>query len=860
MLKHIFKLLKHRFYAFYKLDLCLSILFMKQFLLLIFFIFSINLVHAQRPKKQNASEIYEAIKKANFLGSVLYLAAHPDDENTRLISYFSNNVKARTAYLSLTRGDGGQNLIGPELREALGLIRTQELLAARRTDGGEQFFTRANDFGYSKHPDETLAIWNKEEVLKDVVSIIRKFKPDIIINRFDHNSAGKTHGHHTSSAMLSLEAFDLINDKNFKSHGLYSSWQAKRLFFNTSWWFYGSKENFEKADKSKMLTIDTGIYFPSSGLSNNEIAALSRSQHQSQGFGSLGSRGSQKEYIEFIKGDFPKNNNLFNGIDTSWNRVKGGKQIGKLLEKIIQNYDFKNPSASVTDLLKAHQLIQNIDDSHWKNIKSKEIKNIITASLGLFIEAVAEESNATPNATVKIKIEAINRSDISVVITNITNLNNSVYSEKITLKNNEPFNISKEITSTDSFTTPYWLNQKGSLGMYAVKNKALIGNPETPKNNTIQFNLRIGDIPISITKNVIYKYRDPVKGEIYQPFEILPLVTSNMEDKVLIFSDATSKIIPVKVKANIADFKGVVSLVIPNNWQVNPKEINIEINQKGGEKTVEFTLTPPKNQSEGKLQSVVKRNGKSFTKELVDIDYNHIPRQSILLPSESKIVRLNIAKKGQVVAYIQGAGDKVPTSLRQIGYSVIELKEEDITFEKLQNFDAVILGIRAYNVNKRTKFYQKELHKYAENGGTLIVQYNTKHRVKVDQVAPYKLKLSRDRVVDENAKVTLINTDNEVLNYPNKITDADFENWVQERGLYFPNEWSEEFTPLLAMHDKGETDKKGSLLVAKYGKGHFIYTGLSFFRELPAGVPGAYKLFANMISVGKNDLEKKIKN
>ena len=298
---------------------------------------------SQKPIKQNTSEIYESVKKLNFLGSVLYVAAHPDDENTRLISYFSNHVKARTGYLSMTRGDGGQNLIGPEIRELLGVIRTQELLAARRVDGGEQFFTRANDFGYSKHPDETLVVWNKDEVLKDVVSRIRKFKPDIIINRFDHRTPGSNHGHHTSSAMLSLEAFDLANDKNYKTHkGSTDLWQPKRIFFNTSWWFYGSQKKFAEADKSKMLNFDIGLFSPSSGLSNNEVASIASSQHLSQGFGRRTTRGSEKEYVEFLKGDFPKDKtNIFEGIDTSWNRVKGGKAIGEILRSVEQNFILK---------------------------------------------------------------------------------------------------------------------------------------------------------------------------------------------------------------------------------------------------------------------------------------------------------------------------------------------------------------------------------------------------------------------------------------------------------------------------------------------------------------------------------------
>ena len=342
----------------------------KIFSVLFISIFSIFLSFAQAPLKPTSGDIYESIKKLNFLGSVLYLAAHPDDENTRLISYFANDVKARTAYLSITRGDGGQNLVGPELRELLGVIRTEELLAARRIDGGEQFFTRANDFGYSNHPNETLEIWNKEEVLKDVVAVIRKFKPDVIVNRFNANTPGSTHGHHTSSAMLSVEAFDLAFDDTYKTHLKNDkSWKPKRLFFNTSWWFYGSEENFNKADKTNLLSVEVGSYFQNKGLSNGEIASLSRSQHQSQGFGSTGSRGSQTEYLEFLKGDFPVNKTIFDGIDTSWNRVEGGKAIGKLIQKVESEFNFKNPSASISTLVETYKLIQNLKDEHWKAIK-----------------------------------------------------------------------------------------------------------------------------------------------------------------------------------------------------------------------------------------------------------------------------------------------------------------------------------------------------------------------------------------------------------------------------------------------------------------------------------------------------------
>ncbi len=816
--------------------------------------------NAQQPKKQNASEIYESIQKLNFLGSVLYVAAHPDDENTRLISYFSNHVKARTAYLSLTRGDGGQNLIGPELRELLGVIRTQELLAARRVDGGEQFFSRANDFGFSKHPDETHAVWDKKEVLKDVVSVIRKFKPDIIVNRFDHNSAGRTHGHHTSSAMLSLEAFDLAADKNYQSH-FGDLWQPRRIFFNTHWWFYGSREKFEEVDKSDMLKFDTGVYYPFKGLSNNEVASLASSQHLCQGFGRLTTRGSQDEYIKLLKGDMPKGkNNAFEGIDTSWNRVVGGQEIGKILNTIEAQFNFRNPGSHIPDLLKAYELIKQLKDDHWRTIKLEQIEELISSVLGLYLEVSATHSSTNPGALAEINIEALNRSDIQFALKSMS-YDGTIFALDKELLNNQKFTLKKTIAIDDNttVTAPYWLLENGSLGMFSVENASLIGTPES-RPLEMKFSVEVNDTDIDLYRPIIRRYARPDKGELYEPFQVLPLVTSSITEKVVIFDDYSPKQVKVKVRANAPNLTGEISLSHPNGWSVSPQSIPVTIAQKGGEITVSFTVEPPKEQSEGNLSATVLVNGKRYSKELKEISYDHIPKQSVLLPSTAKVVRLNLVKKGQRIGYIQGAGDQIPESLRQIGYTVIELDQADVTADNLQGFDAVILGIRAYNVNERAKYYQKDLHDYVANGGTLLVQYNTSRRQVVDQVAPFQLELSRDRVTDENSKVTILQPSHELMSYPNKITKKDFEGWVQERGLYFPNKWSSEFSAMLAMNDSGEDPKKGSLLVAQHGDGYFIYTGLSFFRELPAGVPGAYRLFTNLLSVGKNNATAPLKN
>ncbi len=835
----------------------------KPFLFLLGSILVLTATIAQAPKKYTSSESYHLLQKINFLGSALYIAAHPDDENTRLISYLSNKVNARTGYLSITRGDGGQNLIGTELRELLGVLRTQELLAARRVDGGVQFFTRANDFGYSKHPRETLRIWDKQAVLGDVVRIIREFRPDVIINRFDHRTPGSTHGHHTSSAMLSMEAFDLAGNAESYPDQLDSRqpWSPRRLFFNTSWWFYGSPENFEKANKDNMLKLDIGAYYPMLGISNNEIAAKASSQHLSQGFGRLSVRGSQPEYVELLKGDLPQNKeDLFEGIDTSWSRVSGGEAIGKILQSVEANFNFVDPAAHLPDLLQAYELIQQLEDDHWRTIKTGQLKELITAVSGLYLEATASNPLANPGSSVNLNIEALNRCTTNMNLVSVAVSDANSVSKNQELEYNEKVNFTMEasVSKSTSFTSPYWLSQKGSLGMYKVEDPSLIGKPETPRALVATFNLIIEGREISFNRAVVYRYSKPDKGELYQPFEILPQATARFEDKVLIFNNGESREVPVSIMAHKDNLEGEIELCTGDGWQVDQNKQKFSISKKGEEATLTFVLTPPENEDENYISPIIRINGSDLTYQLEVMPYPHIPTQSILMPAEAKVVRLNLEKAGRNIGYIQGAGDEVAKSLEEIGYTVQRIEPGMIQKLNLDAFDAIVVGIRAYNVSDELKLKQPLLLEYAKKGGTLILQYNTAGRRDrpFTELAPYPLTLSRDRVTDENSAVTLIAPDHPVLNFPNKINQKDFKGWVQERGLYFPNQWDNRFTPVLSMNDEGESPKNGSLLVAPYGKGHYIYTGLSFFRELPAGVPGAYKLFTNMLSLGKQKLDK----
>jgi len=810
---------------------------------------------AQAPAKLNSSEIFHELQKLNFLGSALYVAAHPDDENTRLISFLSNDIKARTAYLSLTRGDGGQNLVGPEIRELLGVIRSQELLAARRIDGGQQFFSRANDFGYSKNPDETLKIWDRDQVLSDVVRTLRKFKPDIVINRFNHRNPGTTHGHHTSSAMLSFEAFDLAGDATRfpETAQKYGTWQPRRLFFNTSWWFYGSREKFAEADKTNLLEVETGTYYPLLGQSNGEIAGLSRSMHKSQGFGSAGTRGSMTEWLEFLKGDFPDDKtDLFNGIDTSWSRVKGGDAIKDLLQPLEAEFDFKNPESMLPRLLQAYELVCQLEDLHWRSIKKPQLENLILQCAGVFVEASATTDAITKGDRYQVNFEAINRSGFPVVLQSLrTSDGVELIKQPVSLNENSRYNEQFELQSTHKgYSTPYWLNEQASLGMYQV-DEELIGLPETPAPESLTVTLQFGRSTIVLPRAVVYKYTGPVRGEVYRPFEVLPEATVRLDEKVLIFPDNKTRQIRVTVRAGRDDINGTVQINHPDGWQVQPEVQTFKLDNRGQEVSLLFDLSPPDQQSDGYIQPLVNLGNAFYDRELITIDYDHIPYQRVLLPARAKVARIAIEKKGNRIGYIPGAGDAIPQTLGYLGYEVTTLDPAQLTEAALSGLDAVVVGIRAFNTVPELRFKNDVLFDYAASGGVVVVQYNTSRGLKTDRLAPYKLELSRDRVTDEHSPVRLLDTGHPAFNKPNKITIADFDGWVQERGLYFPDNWDNAFKPLLALRDPGSPETTGSLLVARHGKGYYVYTGLSFFRELPAGVPGAYRLFVNLLSLGK---------
>jgi len=822
--------------------------------LLLFFVSMAHIGSAQQATQLSSAEIYEEIKKLNFFGSAMYVAAHPDDENTRLISYLSKGLHARTSYCSLTRGDGGQNLIGTEIRELLGVIRSQELQMARSVDGGQQFFTRANDFGYSKHPDETLRIWDKDKVLADLVYAIRYFRPDVIVNRFDHRTPGKTHGHHTSSAMLAVEAFEMAADPNAYPEQLeqVDTWQARRHFMNTSWWFYGSREKFAEADKTNFISVDAGGYFPTLGKSNNEFSALARSKHRSQGFGSAGSRGTYTEYLELIGGDLPEDkDNLFGGVETSWKRLEGGARILPLATAIETDFDFADPSSSIQSLLSLHDNLSNLKDSPLKKIKLKQITDLIIQCSGLWAEASIENQQVGIGDSLEVQVELTSRSDFEITVAEVSI--NSIPTTTISGAL-EPFTENKwyetfVVDKNSQFSNPYWLDETGALGVYKVDKMEDRILPQTPPAITVDFKINIEGSDIAFTREVIHKYVDPAVGEIRQPVAIVPAATMKFDKDLYLFADSAPQKIKVAVTAGKDNLKGDLLLRAPEGWSIMPATISVDIKDKGFEETYEFQLSSPNNVNQGKVKASLKSGSSVHNKSLTNISYDHIPLQTILSPAEAKVVKVPLNKGGSNIGYVMGAGDKMPESLENVGYQVDLLPVSDLNTMDLTQYDAIVIGIRAYNKIKNLKLYNDYLFGYAEQGGTLITQYNTSRRINFEDLSPYNIKLSRKRVTDELAEMRILDKNHKVFNHPNKINKSDFGGWVQERGLYFAEEWGEEFTPLLSSNDEGEEPLEGSLLVADHGEGHIVYTSISWFRQLPAGVPGAFRLFANLLAL-----------
>ena len=804
------------------------------------------------PEPMNASEIQLALQKLNVLGRVLYIAAHPDDENTNLMALWANGLLYETAYLSITRGDGGQNLIGSELGERLGVIRTEELLAARRIDHGKQFFSRGVDFGFSKAAEESLRIWNHDKILSDVVWVIRKFRPDVIVTRFSPEDK-LTHGHHTASAILAQEAFSAAADPNrFPEQLAFAKpWRATRLVWNTSPFFFRNRNL--PFDPTGLTVLEAGGYNPLLGRAYTEIAAASLSMHKSQGVGSPPRRGARKEYFKLLQGE-PMTSSLFEGVNTSWSRVPNSDSVAAEIRQIISKFNPADPAASLPQLLKLRQTLSGVKDELWIPQKKAEVNQIIAACLGLHVEASTANETFTPGQTATIKLEAINRSTVPVTLQEVQFPNTGVSMKiDLALPSNELVtkDLSCKIPEDTPYSQPYWLRKHRMPGSFDVDDQNLIGLPENPPAVPVEALLQVNGQELRYLLSTKYRTVDPVAGEVQRPLVIAPPVFAKLADSVFVFPTSQPKPISVRVTAATGPVKGELKLALPPGWELSPASVPIDLKGADAETVATFTVKPPDQNSEGVLRAIVSTGNHDYSFDRVRISYPHIGVQTLMPPAEAELVRADIRKKGDRIGYIPGAGDDVPESLRQIGYSVKILSEREITAKNLAQFSAVVLGIRTYNTRDGISNWLPELFAYVKDGGVVIVQYNTLADLKSNELGPYPLEISRDRVTDENAEVRVLAPNHPAMSTPNQITSKDFEGWVQERGLYFPNKWDPAWTPVLSCNDPKEKPLDGGLLIAKSGKGFFVYTSYSWFRQLPAGVPGAYRLFANMLSLGK---------
>ena len=797
--------------------------------------------------------ILQEMRSFSTMGSVLYIAAHPDDENTQAITYLARGRGYRTAYLSLTRGDGGQNLLGPQLHEQLGVARTQELLAARRLDGGRQYFTRAKDFGYSKDYRETERIWDRQAVLADIVRVIRGFRPDVIVTRFSPQP-GDTHGHHTASAVLALEAFNLAADPQAfpEQLGELTPWQPKRIFHNVG--PFGGARADAASNGTGVVQIDIGGNDPVQGESFASIAARSRAMHKTQGFDvDGGPRGGWRKTERFLPlGGEPATQDLLDGVDTTWSRVPGGAEIARLTDEAIARFNPEDPAASVPALLAIRRRVSVLPGDPVVSDKRQQLDRIIQACIGLRVQTVVAQSEAVPGETLKMRHTAVVRSRIPVRWTAVRYLSiPRTVTMVLALRANHP--VSRDTTqilpATTPVSQPYWLRKEGTAGLFHVDDPSLIGRPENPAAFPIDYVFEVGGQTLVIAGEPAAA--DPANEAMRRRLDVIPPVSLRFTSGVQLFAPGAARPVTVELTAARARAAGTVQLDAPAGWRVIPAAQPFRLAAAGERVRFTFSVTAPSELATAKLGASVTINGVRFNHQRVELRYDHIPFQLLQPAATLNAVSLDLAMRGGRVGYLAGAGDDVAGCLEQMGYAVTQLTGADLSQETLRPLDTVVIGIRAFNTRRDLAEHLPALFAYVEAGGNLIVQYNNSEGLAANWLMPFHLRISRARVTDEHAPVTFLAPDHPALTTPNHITEADFEGWVQERGLYFPDQWDGRFTAILASGDPGEPPLQGGLLVARHGKGHLVYTGLAWFRQLPEGVPGAYRLFANLVSLGK---------
>ncbi|MNU13717.1 Mycothiol S-conjugate amidase [compost metagenome] len=815
---------------------------------------------AQQVRPSKSSEIYRELKTLKHLPKVLYLAAHPDDENTGLLSWLINDQNVETGYLSLTRGDGGQNLLGTEQGAALGLIRTHELLEARKLDGAQQFFTRAIDFGFSKNTTDTFKQWDENNIIADVVWVIRKFRPDVIICRFPPTAAAG-HGQHAASAVVAEKAFKLAGDKTVFPNQLkyVNLWQPKRVLWNT--FRFGAVNTTSE----NQLKITVGQYDAQLGMGYGELAGLSRSLHKSQGAGTQSVAGIKTEYFSHVNGQ-PAKETFFDGVTKTWTS-QGNADIDQSLDKIISDFNFNEPDRSLPALLVLRKKVLALKDSDLKKDKIKSLDNIILSCVGFMGEVVTNQAEAVAGDHYNFRLNLISRTSNPVVLENVKWLSQSEnFNRKLSKDSLITIQHDIQIPADAALTEPYWLAKPAKdAATFSVPSDTLIGLPEAESPLNVLLGLKIGSENFQVKLPLSFKKLDPVRGDVVEVLRIVPALELKFTQPLYLVKENEDLNLSLNFKVNSSKQfnNGKVNLLY-NGERLGGGDLK-SIN--GKDFTVDYVIPKTKlvsiKSNQLQLDANFFADGVTYNKKQVLIQYPHLPSLQYFTPATVEVMKGDIQAKVKKVGYVQGAGDFIPEFLRIAGIQVDVLKDEDFygnldesngngNQNKLSQYDAIVLGVRANNTEKKLGRWMPFLWSYVKTGGNLVMQYNTNQDTTVDQLGMYNFNIANKRVTEENAEVKFLNPNHKLLSFPNKITADDFNGWVQERGAYFPDKWDAAYEPLFEMHDTGEEPLQGSTLYAKYGKGNFIYTPLAFFRQLPAGNVGAARLFLNFLSAQKN--------
>ncbi|HEX5010633.1 MAG TPA: PIG-L family deacetylase [Planctomycetota bacterium] len=817
---------------------------------------------AQRaPEQLDGAAILHRLHKLQTFGSALYIAAHPDDENTRLITWLSNGRKVRTAYLSLTRGDGGQDLIGPELGDALGILRTQELLEARRIDGGEQFFTRAVDFGYSKSPEESFAKWGRQEVLADVVRVIRTFRPDVIITRFPPEGGGG-HGHHTASAQLAQEAFDLAADSSAFPDQLAAGlqpWQAQRLFFNGSTFFRADVAEQAAKDPAHWLAVDVGGFDPLLGASYTEIAGRSRSQHKSQGFGAAEARGQQLEYLRLDKGTPLAAPDPFDGIDLGWTRVPGSERVQSLLAEVVAAYDVQAPERSLSGLAAVLRALEELaasagPDAAFVEHQAQAARELILQLCGVVVQVNAPSPRVAAGDTLSASLSVLQRAQgAALEVAAVTGPDGATTAVGETLAWNRALErpLTWSVPATQPIDQPYWLAAPhGALYQPDLGRHAGI-EPVAAGAATFRVELRLPDgSSVRVDRQAMQTWVDRVAGERSRPVTVTPVASIAVADPVALVRGGRASV-DVEIEALTDGLSGELGATLPTGWTLQAAPAPVQALALGERATRRFDLVAGPQAQRGVMHVAFTGSRGAADRTLHVIDHPHILPQAWSTPADVLLLPADVAVSTKRVGYIEGAGDEVPQALARLGVEVERIDPATAQGSDLARCEAIVMGIRAYNTVPALVHFQPTLLRFVQDGGTLVVQYDTSGSdlvLPASRIGPYPFELTRDRVTVEEAVPTFLAPTHPLMTTPNALQASDFDGWVQERGLYFAGGLDPAYVPLIAWSDPGEAPLDGALIACDDGRGRFIYTGLSLFRQLPAGVAGSYRILANLIA------------